>query len=64
MSYQVFIRNWWRLNDKGERIPDPGAEKSFLDFAETEREARAKCKEYNEENDPGELSRKAEYEQY
>ena len=59
--YEVFIRNWWRKDSKGNLIPDPTADKELLNYCDTEDEARSLCKEYNSENEPGELSRKAEY---
>ncbi len=62
--YEVFIRNWWRI-ENGKKVPDPGAEKEFLgEVFETQDEARAFCREYNSENDPGILSRKAEFQEY
>ena len=63
MSYEVFTRNWWRM-ENGRKVPNPGACKTHLDYVDTQEEARALCAEYNEENDPGVLSRKAEYESY
>ena len=55
MSYSVFTRVWWKDN------PSP---KHYLDrHFETEKEARAFCREWNEEHDPGRYSRKAEYEE-
>ena len=61
--YKVFIRNWWRKDEKGNLVPDPGARKTtYASGLDTEEEARAICKRYNETHKPGRLSRKAEYE--
>lgn len=62
MSYTVFVRNWWRI-ENGKRVPDPGARRHTLGTFDTEDEARAACAEYRAEHEPGELSRKAEYEE-
>ena len=59
-KYKIFTRNWWR-KEKGQLVPDPGARWKTLGYAATEEEARAMCKEYNDNHNPGELSRKAEY---
>jgi len=58
--YEVFRRNWWKI-ENGKRVPDPSADSFHIDYADSEKEAREMCKEYNEENDEGELSHKAEY---
>jgi hypothetical protein len=66
MSYNVFVRNWWKENDSrpGQLEPDPGAERKYLKYGlATEAEAQTMAKEYNATHDPGRLSRKAEYEQ-
>ena len=59
--YKVFVRNWWRLDKNGNRVPDSGARKYTLDYVNSEEEARKYCKEYNDAHKPGILSRKAEY---
>jgi len=56
--YKVFHRTWWKPG----RVPGVG-NSYFIDEVETEEEARALCKEWNEEHDPGELSDKAEYDE-
>lgn len=63
MSYRVFTRNWWKRNPEwpGGREPHAGR-KTTLRHVQTEEDARRACQEYNEANDPGFLSRKAEYE--
>ena len=65
MSYQVFARNWWKLNPEwpGGIEPDGGATKHNLQKVATEREARAVCEDWNMTHRPGKLSRKAEYEE-
>lgn len=63
MSYSIFVRNWWRKNPKWPNglEPDPTAERTYIGEVDTQEEAREICREYNLENPPGELSRKAEY---
>ena len=58
--FQVFNRTWWRSDGRGGRVPGSGR-KTVMGYANTEEEARAMCKEYNDNNEPGFLSRKAEY---
>lgn len=60
-TYTVFVRDWYIYNDKGQRVPGPG-EREILAEGVTLAEARAMCKEWNDEHDPGPLSRKAEFE--
>lgn len=62
MSYQVFIRNWWRQGPDGLE-PDPTARKTHYTYASTEDEARAIAQEYNRTHTPGKLSRKAEFQE-
>jgi hypothetical protein len=59
--YNVFVRNWWRM-ERGRRVPDPGARKTYLRKHVTYEDARAICEAYKAEHDPGQLSRKAEFE--
>ncbi len=60
--YNVFIRNWYKIED-GKKVPDTNADKEYLmQYIDTEKEARQLCREYNDNNDAGILSRKAEYE--
>lgn len=65
-EYDVFVRDWWRYEDTkytGRRIvPGPG-EKTYIAYGLTLAEARRACKEYNNTHEPGELSRKAEFEE-
>lgn len=63
MSYRVFIRNWWRKDGNGQRVPDPSARKTHYAYASTEDEARAIAQEYNRTHEPGLYSRKAEFEE-
>ena len=65
MSYAVFHRTWWRPNPSWPDGREPGAgERHYLHHGvETEAEARAICREWNETHDPGPLSDKAEYEE-
>lgn len=64
-TYAVFVRNWWKKNPNWRNglEPDHNAEKEYLGRDLTEQEAREMCAEYNASNDPGELSRKAEFEE-
>lgn len=63
--YRVFTRTWWRRNPSypGGREPGAGRKYTLRWNVETEDEARAICRQYNETHEPGFLSRKAEYEQ-
>ena len=58
--YEVFRRDRYSRNDDGEIYPCVG-ESTFMVYVDSIEEARAVCKEYNEENDAGELSHKAEF---
>ena len=63
MSYNVFVRNWWKLNASWPNGLEPHAgPKRYLERGLTEEEARRCCKAYNDTHKPGPLSRKAEYE--
>lgn len=59
MKYQVFIRTWWKI-ENGERVPNKGRKKPIR-TVDTEAEARAICKDYNDNNHPGIFGRKAEF---
>jgi len=58
--YDVFVRDWWRM-ERGRKVPGPGP-KEYIAHGVTWSEARELCQEYNDSHDPGELSRKAEFE--
>lgn len=64
-TYKVFVRNWYKYqsNGKGKRdiVPNPTARKTVIATVFNESEARERCKKFNESNEPGPLSRKAEY---
>lgn len=64
-TYKVFVRNWYKYKtiSKGKReiVPDPAAKKKTIATVHTEAEARKRCEDYNKANNPGPLSRKAEY---
>lgn len=60
-SYSVFVRDWWRKDERGNLVPYPGAPRRTLARNCTEEEAQAMCREYNESHNPGWRSRKAEY---
>jgi hypothetical protein len=63
--YTVFIRNWYKYerDNRGRRIivPNYHARKKVLTRVPSEYEARIICRVYNNNHDPGVLSRKAEY---
>ncbi len=64
--YEVFARNWYKVKNK-ELVPDYGAKETYIGDAYTADEARAMCKEYNEEHGQTisteglDLSHKAEF---
>ena len=64
MCYRVFTRTWWKRNPDwpGGREPGAGRKHTIAKHVETEAEAQAIARRYNENHDPGFLSRKAEYE--
>ena len=59
--FEVFIRDWWKIDSNGNKIPYPDAPKTHVSYEDTQDDARAKCKEYNDNHHEGDLSRKAEY---
>lgn len=63
MSYRTFTRTWWKFNASwpGGREPHAGR-KTYRGHYQNENEAREACQVYNEAHDPGQLSRKMEYE--
>jgi hypothetical protein len=63
MSYTVFVRNWWIKDSTypGGKRPGPGRKTILNRNVQTETEARRICAAYNDNTDPGALSRKAEY---
>lgn len=62
---RVFVRNWWKweTNSLGmkKKVPNPTARKTTLCHVNTVEEARKICEEWNRNNNPGPLSRKAEF---
>jgi len=62
--YEVFHRTWWRPNPSWPDGREPGiGERHHLEYVNTEEEARAACRAWNDANDPGPLSDKAEYDE-
>lgn len=59
--YNVFVRNWWKM-ENGKRVPGPGR-KTYLQRRVTYADARELCGQYNASHAPGQLSRKAEFEE-
>lgn len=63
MKYITFTRTWWKHNPSWPNGLEPEAgEKTYYDEYETIEEAREACQAWNEENDPGQLSLKMEFE--
>lgn len=61
MKYQIFVRGWWKIDSKtGKKEPHLGR-KTILGYKDNEEEAKEWCRQYNDNNDPGPTSRKAEY---
>ena len=60
--YRVFTRIWWRM-ENGQRVPGAG-KRSYRGHPDrlTFDEARSYCQRWNETHNPGQLSRKAEFE--
>lgn len=59
--YNVFHRTWWSMED-GKRVARPG-KKTYIEKHVTYGDARELCSQYNSTHEPGELSRKAEFEE-
>jgi len=63
MMYRTFTRTWWIEHPKWPGGREPGAgPRTYHEDYDTEAEARAACRAYNNTHDPGFLSRKMEYE--
>ena len=62
--YRVFVRRWWKENPEWPNglEPDGSAYKHEIGVVDSAEEAREACREYNSENLPGRLGRKAEFE--
>lgn len=64
-NYAIFVRNWWKWEQTQygkKKVPHPRARKTYIGHAESYEEAQKFCQEYNAAHEPGELSRKAEFE--
>lgn len=62
--YSVFVRDWWVDNPKWPDGLEPSStcpKEYIAEDLETIEEARAICREYNDEHDPGRYGRKAEF---
>jgi hypothetical protein len=61
--YRTFTRTWWVKNTNwpNGREPCPGR-KHYVGKYQTENEARQAAQEWNRTHEPGEYSRKMEYE--
>lgn len=58
--YEVFRRDWYSIDENGKKICQVG-ESIHIAYVDTIQDARELCKEYNDENEPGGLSHKAEF---
>lgn len=62
--YTCFARTWWKYErnsiGKKTKVPHPGRRTVLARFSNIE-EARNYCNNWNNANNPGPLSRKAEY---
>jgi len=63
MAFVTFTRTWWRNNSSWPNGLEPyvGTRRHKRRF-NTEEEAKAECKAWNDSHDPGQLSCKMEYE--
>lgn len=60
--YTVFIRTWWRANNEWPNGLEPHmGRRKVIARNVTMTEAREICKQYNDNNNPGKYSRKAEF---
>lgn len=63
-TYTCFARNWWKYerdsSGKKIKVPHPGRKTKLASFTSGEA-ARDYCNKWNNSNDPGPLSRKAEF---
>ena len=59
--YRIFVRSWWKAVN-GKLVPHLGR-KTLLAKVDTYQQARDYCTVYNNNHNPGKLSRKAEFEQ-
>lgn len=62
--YKVFKRTWWKDNPDWPNGLEPEAgKKHYICKVRTEEEAIIACEAWNNNNDPGRYSMKAEYEE-
>lgn len=62
-NYIVFTRTWWKTNPNYPNGLEPNlGRKKVLRRGLTRDEARQMCTEWNSNNNPGKLSRRAEFE--
>ena len=63
-KYDVFVRNWWKLNADWPNGLEPHAGKrKYIARGLSREEAYKLCQEYARNHAPGRLSRKAEFEE-
>jgi len=64
MSWNVFVRNWWKNNPEWPNGLEPHmGKKLYLERCIPYDDARAKAEAYNRTHKPGRFSRKAEIEE-
>lgn len=63
MSYRVFVRNWWKI-ENGVQVPHVNAPATTVQYVSSEEEARRICREGNADRPQTwvRLGRKYEYE--
>lgn len=60
--FTVFTRTWWKENaDWPDGLEPEAGPRTTIGYAKTEDEARTIAQDYNKNNKPGRLSRKAEF---
>jgi len=65
VSYDVFVRTWWRNNPEWPNGLEPCAgPKKYIARKVSREDALAICRQYAAEHKPGRLSRKAEFEEH
>lgn len=60
-KFKVFKRAWWRRDENGKIVPNPGARKTVLRTGLSESEARSFCQWFNATHPQDWRSVKAEF---
>ena len=62
-KFKVFTRTWWKVNKEWPNGLEPHmGRKKVIGYASSFEQAKQMCDEFNNNNNPGKLSRKAEFE--